>query len=158
MRRIQSVLLVCVALACGDGSVLAPGEVLPVVSLSGENDEGASRMTVTVSNIGNGDFHFGGCALSIERNEGDAWVTIPEYRNQVCLAFLEGLPAGSARSFSVPRPTERGLYRVRFMVRKNDRELPAFSARFFVGIGFGANLQAASAAEVRPTPQGATSQ
>lgn len=148
MRRIQSVLLVCVALACGDGSVLAPGEVLPVVSLSGENDEGASRMTVTVSNIGNGDFHFGGCALSIERNEGGAWVTIPEYRNQVCLAFLAGLPAGSARSFSVPRPTENGHYRVRFVVRHRERDIGVLSSAFGFGIGVGV----AVAANLRPPP------
>ncbi len=137
MQRIMTVLLACVLLSGCDDTVLAPGEVLPVVTVRDATDGPTSLMNVTVSNIGYGRFSYGGCALLIERAEREGWAPIPEYRERVCLLFLAGLPAGEARTFAVPRPTEVGLYRVRFVVRHREQDIGVLSSPFVIGTGIG---------------------
>jgi hypothetical protein len=135
MRRVHAFAFASMmAIAChplpvpSDTGAPAPGESDVTISLDRTSYSAGSRVEMRLTNHTNAALGFNPCSRSIERREGNAWVTVPE-PGRVCTMELWLLRPHESRAGTTELRASltRGTYRLALMLTREDAAPPTTS-------------------------------
>lgn len=129
--------LVCVALvsACSTEEIVTEprlpgivetGPVLPIVQSTTATP--GAILDVVFRNTASDSFWFNPCERTVQRRDGDAWVTLPE-EMRVCNSMAYGLAANGERTEGVDVPLDVGPGEYRFVFTMRAPQTPDVAHR-----------------------------
>ena len=122
------------AIACqplparSDTGAPAPGESDVTISLDRTRYSAGGRVEMRLTNHTNATLGFNACTRSVERREGNAWVSVPE-PGRVCTMQIWLLRPHESRAATTELPASltRGTYRLALMLTREDAAQPTTS-------------------------------
>ena len=135
LRRLHTIAFASmVTIACrpmpprSDTGAPVPGESSVTIDLDRNSYLAGSRVEMRITNHTSATLGFNACFRSIERREGDVWVTVPE-PGRVCTMQISLLRPHESRTATTDLPASlaRGTYRLALRLTREDGGAPAQS-------------------------------